>query len=676
VTDRRPLFAALALVVVTVAAYLPVLGNGFVNYDDDLYVTGVAEVREGLSSPGVAWAFTTFQGANWFPLTRLSWMLDAELYGLEPAGFHATSLLLHLLAALLLYAALRRLTGVWLPSLAVAAVFALHPLHVESVAWVAARKDVLSGVAFMAALYAYARQVEGPHALRWGSCVFVLLAAGLMAKPMLVTLPCVLLLLDAWPLGRLGDGKGQLVPARLARAVVEKLPLFALAAVMSAITIVAQREGGALQELERFPLPVRLETAVDAVVIYIAKSVWPGGLAVFHPHPEGGLPPWRTALGALLLLGVSVAAWRVRRQAPWWGVGWLWFLGMLVPVLGLVQVGEAAFAERYTYLPQTGLVLALAWGVHRGVANRPARRNAVLVASGLGLAVLALLTHLQARVWRDDRTLFEHALRVTRENHVAHINLAVALIPENELEEAARHLGEAARVAPGSAHAWGVRGEVRLLQERPAEAAEDLALAVALAPEEIRWRLGLARAHRDAGELAQASVQLRAALSRDPTRADLHALLGLVLAERGQHEAALAALDAALRLDGSRAEVHAHRAAQLEALGREVEAVDAWRATLAHGVRSVGALNNLAWLLAAGRDPRLRDPEEAIVLADEAVRLSGGRDPNVLDTLATAQAAAGRHAAARITAARALEAAERRGNHALARSLRRRFALD
>ncbi len=671
--DRRLLIAALALAAVTVAAYLPVLGNDFVHYDDDLYVTEVTEVREGLSAQGVAWAFTSTQGANWFPLTRLSWMLDADLFGLEPAGFHGTSLLLHLLAALLLYAALCRLTRAWLPSFAVAAVFALHPLHVESVAWVAARKDVLSGVAFMAALWAYARQAEAPRQAPWAAGVFLAMALGLMAKPMLVTLPCVLLLLDWWPLGRLCDDAGRLRPRRMVRAVVEKAPLFALAVAASAVTLVAQREGGALQGLERFPLTVRLETAVDAAVIYALKTLWPSGLAGFHPHPEGGLPLWRTALGLALLVGVSVAAWRLRRRAPWWAVGWLWFLGMLVPVIGLVQVGEAAWAERYSYLPQTGLVLALVWGLHRASLGHPGRQRGLRVAGALALAALAISTTRQVRVWRDDHTLFGHALRVTHENHVAHINLAVALAREGALEESALHLDEAAALSPGSAHAWGVRGEVRLLQERPVEAGNDLARAVALDPEAVRWHFGLARAHRDAGDLTAATIELRAALARDPSRADLHALLGLVLAERGETADALASLDTSLRLYPERSGVHAQRAALLEALGRESEAAAAWRAALARGNDSVGARNNLAWILATSRDPRLRNPEEAVALAEEATRLSDGQDPNVLDTLATAQVAAGRPAEARATAARALAQAERRGDVALARSLRQRF---
>jgi tetratricopeptide (TPR) repeat protein len=676
VTDRRPLLAAVALALVTAAAYLPVLGGGFVNYDDDLYVTDVAEVRAGLTPEGVAWAFTSTQGANWFPLTRISWMLDAGLFGLEPAAFHATSLALHVLAAVLLYGALCRMTRAWAPSLAVAAVFALHPLHVESVAWVAARKDVLSGVFFMAALYAHARQAEGRRAPAWAAGVFAAMALGLMAKPMLVTLPCVLLLLDWWPLGRLSDDAGRLLPRRVARAALEKLPLFALAAAASAVTVAAQRAGGALQGLERFPLAVRLETAIDAVAIYLLKTVWPTGLAVFHPHPEGGLPTWRTVLAAAVLLALSAGAFALRRRAPWWAVGWLWFLGMLVPVLGVVQVGEAAHAERYSYLPQTGLALAVAWALHRWAAGRPARVRGLAAGWALALLVLGLVTFAQAGVWRDDRSLFEHALRVTRENHVAHINLAVALAREERLAEAEAQLDEATRISPASAHAWGVRGEVRLMRERPEPARADLRRAVALEPEAVRWRLRLAQADREAGDLAAASVQLRVAIAREPERAELHALLGGVLAERGDPDGALSAFDAALRLDPTAGELHARRAALLEDLGREAQAVAAWREALARGARSLGALNNLAWLLATARDPGLRDPEQALALAQEAAERSQGRDPAVLDTLATAEAAAGRRVQARATAARALALAERRGDAALARSLRRRFALD
>jgi len=287
-----------------------------------------------------------------------------------------------------------------------------------------------------------------------------------------------------------------------------------------------------------------------------------------------------------------------------------------------------------------------------------------------------VLTVQQVRVWRDDRALFEHALRVTHDNHVAHINLAVALAQEGLYDEAERQLDPATRLAPGSAHAWGVRGEVRLLQRRPDEARDDLDRAVALEPEEVRWRLGLARAYRGSGDLAAATVQLRAALARAPERADLRALLGFVLAERGAPADALAELDASLRLDPAPAEVHARRAAALEALGREAEAVAAWREALARGARSVGALNNLAWLLATSRDPRLRDSRQAVSLAEEAAGLSGQGDARVLDTLATAQAASGLRDEARRTAARALALAEARGDDALARSLRRRFSLD
>ena len=307
--DRRPLLVALALAVVTAAAYGPALGNDFVNYDDDLYITERPEVRAGLTREGLAWAFTSFQGANWFPLTRLSWMLDAELFGVEAAAFHATSLALHLLGTLLLFLAMRRMSGDLWPSAFVAAVFALHPLHVESVAWAAARKDVVSGVFFMLALLAHERRARAGRPRGWGALVFAAMALGLMAKPMLVTLPFVLLLLDGWPLRRL-EG------AQRRRAVLEKLPLLALAAAVSAVTVVAQGAGGALQSAERYPLALRLANALDATAVYLGKAVWPTGLAVFYPYPHGGIPLWRSAVVAALLVGITAVALRERRRRP------------------------------------------------------------------------------------------------------------------------------------------------------------------------------------------------------------------------------------------------------------------------------------------------------------------------------------------------------------------------
>jgi tetratricopeptide (TPR) repeat protein len=717
VRHRRPLLVALALVGVSVAAYAPALGNAFVSYDDDLYITERAEVRAGLTPEGLVWAFTSLQGANWFPLTRLSWMLDAQLFGTRPGAFHATSLALHVASTLLLLLALRRLSGDFWPSAFVAAVFALHPLHVESVAWASARKDVLSGLFFMLALLAHERRVRGAHPWAWSAALVAAFALGLLAKPVVVTLPCVLLLLDEWPLRRLRAGPGRgFDAARVRGALLEKLPLFALAALASGVTLVAQRAGGALQLLERYPLGVRLTNGLDAGVGYLAKTFWPSGLAVFYPHAHGGLPAWRVALAALLLAGVSAWVLRALRRRPYLAVGWLWFLGMLVPVSGLVQVGQAAMADRYTYLPLIGLSIMVAWGVQDLCERRPAwvalaRRGAVLA-----VALLAVATAVQVRTWRDSRSLFEHALRVTRRNHVAHINLGLALARARRFAEAEEHLGAAIAIAPASSKARGLRGEVRLADGRPAEAGPEFRAALRLEPEAARWEVGLGRVLLEAGKLEAAEAASRRALAREPARADAQLLLGVVLLRsgradeaiashrraleqqpslrrtlgvqglarvhaqlavaldaQGQREAALQHLSEATRLAPEQGEFRASQAALLERLDRGPEAITAYREALRLGERSPRVLNNLAWLLVAARDPGLHSPGEAVQLAEEAVARTQGADPSVLDTLAVAYAASGRSEQARATAQRALALAEAQHRPALAQSIRQRL---
>ena len=706
---RLPLFALL-LAAVTVAVYWPVLTSGFVNYDDDIYVSERPEVGAGLSHEGVAWAFRSFQGANWFPLTRLSWMLDAELFGLAPEGFHATSLALHVANVLLLFLALLRLSGDPWPSAFAAGVFALHPLHVESVAWVSTRKDVLSATFFMLALLAHERCVRSGRRRAWLAALFALLALGLMAKPMLVTLPCVLLLLDYWPLGRLRRRED------LRRALIEKLPLFALAALASGVTLLAQRGGGALQALERYPLLVRIENALDAYAVYVSKAFWPSGLAVFYPHPHGGLPLWRVAIGALLLIGVSVWVLRGLRRRPYLAVGWLWFVGMLVPVSGLVQVGQAARADRYTYLPLIGLSIMLAWGARELVARRPALALGVRRAGILALAALAVVASLQVRTWRDSKSLFEHALRVTERNHVAHINLGLVLARAGRFEEAEEHLTTAIAIVPASAKARGIRGEVRMAQDRPGEASSDLRAALRLEPQSTRWEMGLARNLAEEGRLKAAEAAFRRVLEREPERADAHALLGAtlarrgrsaqaiasyrralalepslrralgagglarvhgqlaaVLASRGEREAALGQLERAILLAPEEVDFYASQAALLGQLGRESEAAAVYREALRRGDRSPEVLNNLAWLLAEARDPGLRSPQEAVRLAREAAELTQNADPSVLDTLAAAHAAAGQREAAIEAARRALALAEARDHPELARAIRERL---
>jgi tetratricopeptide (TPR) repeat protein len=444
----KPLLGA-GIFALACAVYLPVRQHAWLNYDDDIYVTGSPEIQRGMHWEGVRWAFTSQQGANWFPLTRLSWMLDRELHGGEAGGFLLTNLLLHALASALLFFALSKLTGELPRSAFAAALFAVHPLHVESVAWVSARKDVLSGVFFMLALLAYGFAARRRRA--WGAqaALFSSLALGLLAKPMLVTLPFLLLLLDAWPLGRLIGPSGRLEGRRLSSALAEKLPLFVLAAVSCVVTLHAQAGGGAMASLDRVAFSERLANALVAYWVYLRKFLWPEGLAVFYPHAASQLPLWKPLLAAVGLLAVTLLVLRAGMRRGYLAVGWLWFLGMLVPTIGLVQVGSQALADRYMYLPLAGLALALAWSVAEAT---PAGRGRGFALAGAGLLVIALLagaTRAQLRHWRDSFSLFSHALAVTEENHIAHAFLGAAYAERGQIPETIRHYREAVRIRPG-----------------------------------------------------------------------------------------------------------------------------------------------------------------------------------------------------------------------------------
>jgi len=708
----RSLNFSLALTVVTLLAFLPVFGNEFVNYDDDLYIQNVPEVAAGLSADGWVWAFKSTQGANWFPLTRLSWMLDAELWGVSPRAFHTTSLLLHVLASLLLFAAFRRLTGEVGASAFLAGIFALHPLHVESVAWAAARKDVLCGLWFAVCLLAHERVARSERPAGWGVLLFVAALLGLMAKPMLVTLPFVLLLLDLWPLGRLRR-HGHWQRDGIRRALIEKLPLFGLILILSVITLYAQRAGDALQTLDAYPLWERVANAVDSIQWYVVDSVWPQGLSVFYPHRS--VPLGRLAGAAAFLVGVSFLAFRQIDRRPYLLVGWAWFIGMLIPVLGLVQVGQAARADRYMYLALIGLSVPFIWGVLESARGRPRLERALLPLGLIVLLVLGSTTLVQAQVWRSSQTLFRHALQVTDRNHVAHINFALALFRNGETERADRQLSRAISVMPSAAHAYGLRGEVRFEQGRYAEAAEDFRTARRIEPNSARWVLGHGRAvgklhdpgkvvpimrralmldpedptiHAqlglallEAGAVDAAIQSLRAALKRRPELerkvgrsgvAIVHGHIGAALARKGQAGEALAQFDTSLRIDPENGAVYRERGILLDREGRETEAITSYREALVHGDRSAPLLNNLAWLLVSAHEPGVRAPAEAVRLAEEAVQLTDRQEPSILDTLSVALAAAGRPQARKV-ALEAMALAEARGDVALARSIRDRI---
>jgi len=391
-----------ALVLAVAAVFGQTLGFDFVDLDDPEYVYENVELQRGLTADGVLWAFTTTQSGNWHPLTWLSLTADYALYGLNPRGYHLTNVLLHAASAVLLFLVLRRMTGDLWPSAFTAAVFAVHPLHVESVAWVAERKDVLSGLFFMATLAAYAGYAGRPFSFLRYASVIILFALGLMAKPMLVTLPFVLLLLDYWPLRRIAW-----------RSVLEKLPLLALSAASCVVTYLVQ--GVSLQPLQ-VPFDLRVQNALVSYAAYMRQSFCPCNLAAFYAYPLGGVPTWKVVGAWLLLVGVTGWAAARRRQCPWAPVGWFWFLGMLVPVIGLVQVGQQAMADRYAYLPQIGLTIVVAWGAKRAAALHPRCAPALAVAGVSAVLALGASAWRQTTHWRDQDALRGRIARCTADD--------------------------------------------------------------------------------------------------------------------------------------------------------------------------------------------------------------------------------------------------------------------
>jgi tetratricopeptide (TPR) repeat protein len=446
-TPRLQGLALLILAAVTFFVYSQVGEHEFVAFDDRQYVLN-EQVKAGLTSEGVRWAFETTYFSNWHPLTWLSYMLDSELYGTKPAGYHLTNVLLHIANTILLALALQRLTGAVWPSTFVAALFALHPLHVESVAWAAERKDVLSAFFWMLTLLAYASYARRSWSLWRYGLVVLCLSLGLLAKAMLVTLPFVLLLLDFWPLGRIrAQGhRGPIDRARLRSVVLEKLPLLVPVAVASYLTFVAQQQGGAFPE--GLPVHLRIGNALLAYVSYLAKMIWPTGLTIFYPHPGATLALGVTVAAGLLLGAISLLVVRGASTQPYLMVGWLWYLGTLLPVIGLIQIGRQAMADRYTYLPLVGVFIMGAWGVPELLQRRRLARAWLTPGAIAVLGVLSVCTWLQIGYWKNSIRLFERAAHVTENNRLAHFNLGGALMEAGRDEAAIRHFHEALTIDP------------------------------------------------------------------------------------------------------------------------------------------------------------------------------------------------------------------------------------
>lgn len=641
----RPVFLCALLALATLLTYARVAECGFVNYDDDLYFARNGWVLGGLSWEGVQWAFSTGALANWHPLTWLSLMLDRTLFGPGPRGPHLVNLLLHAANAVLLFLVLRRATGAHWRSALVAGLFALHPLRVESVAWIAERKDVLSGLFGLLSLwfyvrYAQARAGTGKEAEAPGSAppraalspwpfpgyraALVCFALGLLSKPMLVTWPLLLLLLDWWPLARVAAGRQPGASGWLpvfAPLVREKAPFFALSFLFGAVTLAMQTQGGATGGLAAFPLAARVGNALVSCARYLGKTIWPFDLAVIYPHP--GHWPWLAVAGAgALVLGLSaLALWQAARRG-WLFTGWFWFLGTLAPVIGLVQVGLQAMADRYTYLPLIGLFIAVAWGgcelLGRVVADRAARGLAGGLAGALLLAC-AVRTADQVRHWESGLTLARHALAVTERNFIAHEILGAALLEAGQPTAAIEQLQSAVRIRPDYVPAWNQLGLALARAGALGEAEASLRHALELNPANAEVLNNLGSVLTDQKRDDEAEAAFRLAVRHNPAAAEALNNLGRLAAARGQDAEAIGYYRRALRRQPALADAAFNLGNALVRQRRYPEAEQSYRQTLRFRPDDAEAHRNLGWVLR-----QLGRREEALAELAEALRLQPG----------------------------------------------------
>lgn len=665
--QANPVAISFLLLALVVCVFLPSLRNGFVNYDDNLYVTDNFQVQAGLTWPGVAWAFARLHGAGtyWHPLTWASHMVDCQLYGLRPWGHHLTNLLLHAANTLMVFLVFRRMTGATWRCAFLAALFALHPLQVDTVAWVAERKNLLSTLFWLLTTWAYVRYAqkrpsaegralkgEPPSPARDNRrstldylLALVFFTCGLLCKPVLVTLPFVLLLLDYWPLQRFEPVISRAACSALARLIWEKAPLFLLAAVSSLITLMAHHGLGMLDPASSLPMGLRIENAVVSYVRYLGKTIWPFDLAVFYPYPDAW-PISKVGLCGLLLLALSGLVLRAARSRPYLFVGWFWFLGVLVPFIGLVQVGAQAMADRFMYVPVLGLLLLSIWATAELTTGWPNRQTVLAIVGTTALAACALAAHCQVKHWKNSLTLFSHAIAVTKNNALAECNLGNALGAQGHPKEAIAHLQEALRLYPPYAEAHVNLGVALVEEGRTQEGIEHYRAA-------IESRPNYAQAHRLlAGALAlehkndEAKQEFLEALRLKPNYPEAHARLGHLLLLQGAQEEGLRHLFETVRIRDDYEDGHYYLAGALARQGRFQEAVVHFRAAIRVRPDHAAALNDLAWILATERDPSVRNVPEAIRLATRACEVSSRTNAACLDTLGTAFSETGRYAAA------------------------------
>ncbi len=641
----RSRLIGLLLALATLAVYLPVVSHGFVNYDDGDYVTDNKMVQDGLTVSGVQWAFTTFHAANWHPLTWLSHMVDYELFGVSAPGPHCVNVLFHAANTVLLFALWLQLTqrktnpktgkpsleGALWPAAFAAALFALHPLHVESVAWIAERKDVLSTFFGLLTLLCYARYVveDGCKVSPSYWLALFFFACGLMSKPMLVTLPFVMLLLDYWPLERLN------LPG-LRRLLVEKIPFFLLTALSCVITYWAQSHG-AVRTLAAVPLIYRLENTPVAIASYLLKMIWPADLAIIYPMPDS-IPAATIVASVVVLIFITFAAWQMRKQSPFLLVGWLWFLGTLVPVVGLVKVGDAALADRYTYIPSIGIFIAVAFSAQKISERFPPPKFLLPAMAVLILGAMTVVTEKQLQYWRDDTSLFSHAIKVTKNNVDAIINYGAALELEGKPSDAMVQYRLAEQIAPSSylAH-FDIANELNYMG-KPEEALAEYREAVELKPNLRTLHDGLGGVLATLGQFTEATNEYYIAMSLDPTSPSPHFYLGIALAAHNDFAEATNEFSEALRLAPNDPATMLEWARALLQQGRDAEAIEKLNEALQADPENYQTLAYAAHVLAADEHDGIRNGTAALTLAQKASTLTSGAQPLVEDVLGMAYA--------------------------------------